>query len=218
MKKFAEIKNYIITAVVSLLVSCLCIFFSTPRENGTSIIGGVKDYAYEVYRDRTELHYQGAKDALVDVVDAYIDSIAPGSGLNGIRLVEVCDEYDVLDKDGNIIYSYKKDDNKNRLEGKINLLVEEDTIEEPEILTSKEEEEPNLPAENIDEEPVEEYPILAPITREELYDEYRDENVDGTILGMIFSDEEIIEMYKNNKASVKIFTLLSTEKRKQEMQ
>ena len=94
MKKFAEIKNYIITAVVSLLVSCLCIFFSTPRENGTSIIGGVKDYAYEVYRDRTELHYQGAKDALVDVVDAYIDSIAPGSGLNGIRLVEICDEYD----------------------------------------------------------------------------------------------------------------------------
>lgn len=52
------------------------------------------DYTYEVYRDRTELHYQGAKDALVDAVDHYIDSIAPGSCLNGIRVVEICDQYE----------------------------------------------------------------------------------------------------------------------------
>ena len=54
----------------------------------------MKNYLYEVYRDRIELHYQGIKDALVDAVDHYIDSIAPSSCLNGIKVVEICDQYD----------------------------------------------------------------------------------------------------------------------------
>ena len=41
-----------------------------------------------------ELHYEGVKDALVEAVDHYIDSIAPGSCLNGIRVVEICNEYE----------------------------------------------------------------------------------------------------------------------------
>ena len=53
------------------------------------------DYTYEVYRSRIELHYQGAKDALVSTIDKYIDSIAPNSCVNGIKLVELCDKYNV---------------------------------------------------------------------------------------------------------------------------
>ena len=84
-----KIKGYLITAFCAILCSTLVaiiVHHNTPEY--------ARDYSYEVYRDRIELHYQGAKDALVDVVDHYIDSVAPGSCLNGIRVVEVCDQYD----------------------------------------------------------------------------------------------------------------------------
>lgn len=89
MEKIKRIKGYIITAIVAILISSIAaivVHNNIPDYKG--------DYSYEIWRDRTELHYQGAKDALVDAVDHYIDSIAPGSCLNGIRLVEICDDYE----------------------------------------------------------------------------------------------------------------------------
>jgi flagellum-specific peptidoglycan hydrolase FlgJ len=56
---------------------------------------GLTDYNYMIYRDRTELALDGCRDAIVTEIDHYIDSIAPDSGLNGIKLFELCDAYDI---------------------------------------------------------------------------------------------------------------------------
>ena len=61
---------------------------------------------------------------------------------------------------------------------------------------------------SLDDEAVVNYPILEPITREELSDAYKDDNVNGNVFGLIFSDEELLEMYKSGKVSIKIFTLI----------
>ena len=55
----------------------------------------LNDYNYEVYRSRTELAMEGVRDDIVTEIDNYIDSIAPDSGLNGIRLFELCNKYGV---------------------------------------------------------------------------------------------------------------------------
>lgn len=54
-----------------------------------------KDYNYEIYRARTELHYEGLKDSLVTQVDRYIQITAPGSSVDGLVLVEMCDKYNI---------------------------------------------------------------------------------------------------------------------------
>ena len=56
---------------------------------------GLTDYNYMIYRDRTELALDGCRDAIVTEIDVYIDSVASDSGLNGIKLFELCDKYDV---------------------------------------------------------------------------------------------------------------------------
>jgi hypothetical protein len=56
---------------------------------------GLTDYNYMIYRDRTELALDGCRDAIVTEIDHYIDSVASDSGLNGIKLFELCDKYDV---------------------------------------------------------------------------------------------------------------------------
>ena len=56
---------------------------------------GLTDYNYMIYRDRTELALDGCRDAIVTEIDEYIDSVASDSGLNGIKLFELCDKYDV---------------------------------------------------------------------------------------------------------------------------
>jgi hypothetical protein len=52
-------------------------------------------YNYEIYRSRTELSMEGVKDDIVTEIDNYIDSVAPESCLNGIKLFELCDEYGI---------------------------------------------------------------------------------------------------------------------------
>lgn len=93
MERIKRIKGYLITAFITAIIAITCSTLLTLKVHNSNP-EYAKIYSYEVYRDRIELHYQGAKDALVDAVDHYIDSIAPGSSLNGIRLVEVCDEYE----------------------------------------------------------------------------------------------------------------------------
>ena len=92
MERITKIKGYLITAVITTIIAIACSTILAIKINNTPTVD--KDYSYLIWRDRTELNYQGAKDDLVDIVDHYIDSIAPGSCLNGIRLVEVCEEYD----------------------------------------------------------------------------------------------------------------------------
>ena len=54
-----------------------------------------KDYELEIQRDRKELHYQGLKDQLVMATDNYIQTVGKGSCLNGLILVEACEDYGV---------------------------------------------------------------------------------------------------------------------------
>lgn len=89
MEKIKRIKGYLITAIIAIACSTI-LAIGVHNSN----LKYMKDYSYEVYRDRMELHYEGVKDALVEAVDHYIDSIAPGSCLNGIRVVEICNEYE----------------------------------------------------------------------------------------------------------------------------
>ena len=56
---------------------------------------GLNDYNYMIYRDRTELAMEGCRDRIVSEIDHYIDSVAAESGLNGIRLFDLCEKYGV---------------------------------------------------------------------------------------------------------------------------
>lgn len=54
-----------------------------------------ENYVLRIFRDNLELDYYGAKDTLVDVIDSYIREIAPSSLMNGLALVNKCDEYNM---------------------------------------------------------------------------------------------------------------------------
>lgn len=88
-KILLRFKEFTKIATISILTcSLLIVLYHWVFPNNTH-------YTYEVYRSRIELHYQGAKDALVTTIDKYIDSIAPNSCVNGLKLMELCDEYNV---------------------------------------------------------------------------------------------------------------------------
>lgn len=53
------------------------------------------EYEYKVYRSMSELHLQETKAKVVRKIDEYIDSLAPNSSLNGIAVLEACDEYNI---------------------------------------------------------------------------------------------------------------------------
>lgn len=148
------------------------------------------------------------------------------------KTFELCDEYDVLDKEGNVIYSYKRDDKKKKIESITSeVLYIEGVVEDESSIAESEqsivENEGSIDESeqailedgetSLDDEAVVNYPILEPITREELSDAYKDDNVNGNVFGLIFSDEELLEMYKSGKVSIKIFTLINKDKRKEEL-
>lgn len=56
---------------------------------------GTNDHTYDVYRSQNELKYYSSKDAVIESIDKYIDSIAPGSCLNGMVIFEMCEKYSV---------------------------------------------------------------------------------------------------------------------------
>lgn len=85
----AFIKNGIL-AVVFLIV---CVAASVMVSNYFNRYEGNDKYNYHIYRSRIELAMEGTKDRIVSEIDSYIDSIAPDSGLNGIRLFDLCDRY-----------------------------------------------------------------------------------------------------------------------------
>lgn len=82
---------------VTIIVVTVGIAVSTSviTHNRMSSSCGMTDYNYEIYRSRTELSMEGVHDRIVTEIDNYIDSIAPDSGLNGIKLFEMCEKYGV---------------------------------------------------------------------------------------------------------------------------
>lgn len=96
MKKTTEIITSTLTwailfsAALYFLTKCFMILTAPDVEESENAV-----YSYEIYRSRIELSMEGVKDDIVTEIDAYIDSVAPESCLNGIKLFELCDQYNV---------------------------------------------------------------------------------------------------------------------------
>lgn len=83
----------VIALVATVIV--LAITTTTLTHNKLCNDSGMTDYNYQIYRSRTELAMEGVRDDIVSEIDNYIDSVAVESGLNGIKLFELCDKYGV---------------------------------------------------------------------------------------------------------------------------
>lgn len=92
MNKFTEILTWAALMFTSMyfITRFLMILMAPTVEEPQNTV-----YNYEIYRSRTELSMEGVKDNIVTEIDNYIDSVAPESCLNGIKLFELCDEYGI---------------------------------------------------------------------------------------------------------------------------
>ena len=89
------LKKVIKIVATAVMVIALAVASTTITHNKLCSNTGISDYSYQIYRSRTELAMEGVKDEIVTEIDNYIDSVAADSGLNGIRLFELCDKYGV---------------------------------------------------------------------------------------------------------------------------
>lgn len=89
------LKKLLKIAATAVMVIVLAVASTTITHNRLCNNTGMSDYSYQIYRSRTELAMEGVKDNIVTEIDNYIDSVAADSGLNGIRLFELCDKYGV---------------------------------------------------------------------------------------------------------------------------
>lgn len=89
------LKKTLKIAATAVMVIVLAVASTTITHNKLCNNSGMSDYSYQIYRSRTELAMEGVKDNIVTEIDNYIDSVASDSGLNGIRLFELCDKYGV---------------------------------------------------------------------------------------------------------------------------
>ena len=89
-------KNFSLNKLI-VLVGTIVLTMSLTLTAVTHGFGGIvkEDYTYEIYRSRTELAMEGCRDSIVSEIDKYIYSVAPESALNGIKLFELCDIYEV---------------------------------------------------------------------------------------------------------------------------
>lgn len=90
--KFNWLRTLIIGFVAGGILSLSVIFVDKHFSRNTNY---TYEYNFEICRSRVELAYNGCKDRIVEEIDSYIDSVAPYSMLNGLKLFELCDEYDV---------------------------------------------------------------------------------------------------------------------------
>ena len=89
------LKKTLKIAATAVMVIVLAVASTTITHNKLCNNNGMSDYSYQIYRSRTELAMEGVKDNIVTEIDNYIDSVASDSGLNGIRLFELCDKYGI---------------------------------------------------------------------------------------------------------------------------
>ncbi|MBR5297534.1 MAG: glucosaminidase domain-containing protein [Parabacteroides sp.] len=91
----ARLLIYILVSSAIGIIGPLTGIYIYARYFDEDLLRKKNDYSYTVYRARAELHYQGCKDALVEEIDKYIQTVGPGSSLNGLYLLEACEKYDV---------------------------------------------------------------------------------------------------------------------------
>lgn len=85
----SELTKILGISFIPCIIVCLVIIDSICKE------ASFVPYQMTVQNRENLLHMQQVKCNLVDEVDSYIHKIAPTSCLNGITLVESCDEYDI---------------------------------------------------------------------------------------------------------------------------
>lgn len=93
MKKITEVLTCITLGIIALYFSTRFIMIVSSEKSQN--VSEAVNYNYEIYRSRTDLSLEGIKDDIVTEIDRYIDSVAKDSGLNGIKLFELCDQYEV---------------------------------------------------------------------------------------------------------------------------
>lgn len=120
------------------------------------------------------------------------------------KIYQPSEDYNVLDDKGKVIYSYK------RTKSDVPEIEPEVGIE---VDIGAEQDEEEL----IDVYSVEDYPILEPISKDEVIDFFNDSNIGIDTLNLFFTLQELMELYKNNRVSVYVFILISREKRKDEI-
>lgn len=81
-----KIKSFICIGLMITALGCILIDFKYR--------GNQKGH-FTVYEEQLTLKYQGAKCALVDETQRYIDSVAPSSCLRAIVVVDNCLKYDI---------------------------------------------------------------------------------------------------------------------------
>ena len=90
IEKFRITLNSICILIVAI-IAVISFSWSYPREEKDDEL---YDTAEEYMRE-LQTSYQGVKSDLVDVVQHYIDSVAPDSGLRALILVENCEKYGI---------------------------------------------------------------------------------------------------------------------------
>lgn len=91
----SKLKRTLQIVAICATVIVLAIATTAITHNKLYSSSGMNDYNYQIYRSRTELAMEGVRDEIVSEIDNYIDSVAADSGLNGIKLFELCEKYGV---------------------------------------------------------------------------------------------------------------------------
>ena len=90
MSKLLEyFKNQILAPLLIGVVVVGCVFVITLINQPK------KDYALEIYRDNTELMYEGTRASLVETIDSVIHSVAPATCLNGLAILRGCEKHNI---------------------------------------------------------------------------------------------------------------------------
>lgn len=69
------------------IIAGVIVYYTNKNDLETQ--GG--NYVQNIYRQRINLSYYGAKDALTDSIDKYIHEIAPNSCMNGLTFINECE-------------------------------------------------------------------------------------------------------------------------------
>lgn len=93
LKQFFRLDERTKTILLWVLLSIA--FVSATVDFGGKLWMKYHSGKFNVYEEQLTLKYQGAKCALVDEAQRYIDSVAPNSCLRAIVVVDKCIEYDI---------------------------------------------------------------------------------------------------------------------------
>ena len=81
-----KVLSFIFILILYAIIICLITFQLSKHKS---------DFWYAIYQERTELKYWSSKDSLVSAIDNYIITTAPESTVDGLFLLNKCQEYNV---------------------------------------------------------------------------------------------------------------------------